>query len=182
MGVLHFWSPWLTHSNRFLKWHSYFNTIVFIYSCKITLNHSSKKNVARGQNVGAVQLDLPVWGKKIHIFMWNQTSKEQILDVNAVQFTIFIKSSQYCSKCNPNLASKKKKYSKSKTVLQYSNKKKSAGEPKETSASHSHFWQSFLNIFTPRNVSYAQRKHKHPSDPRTSGRRRVEIEGAVRNH
>lgn len=109
MGVLHFWSPWLTHSNRFLKWHSYFNTIVFIYSCKITLNHSSKKNVARGQNVGAVQLDLPVWGKKIHIFMWNQTSKEQILDVNSVQFTIFIKSSQYCSKSNPNLASKKKK-------------------------------------------------------------------------
>lgn len=78
-------------------------------------------------------------GKKIHIFMWNQTSKEQILDVNSVQFTIFIKSSQYCSKSNPNLASKKKKYSKSKTVLQYSNKKKSAGEPKETSASHSHF-------------------------------------------
>lgn len=114
--------------------------------------------------------------------MWNQTSKEQILDVNSVQFTIFIKSSQYCSKCNPNLASKEKKYSKSKTVLQYSNKKKSAGEPKETSASHSHFWQSFLNIFTPRNASYAQRKHRHPSDPRTSGRRWVEIEGAVRNH
>lgn len=74
-------------------------------------------------------------GKKIHIFMWNQILNEQILDVNSVQFTIFIKS-QYCSKCNPNLASKKKKYSNSKTVLQYSNKKKSAREPKENSAIH----------------------------------------------
>lgn len=114
--------------------------------------------------------------------MWNQTSKEQILDVNSVQFTIFIKSSQYCSKCNPNVASKeKKKYSKSKTVLQYSNKKKSAREPRETSAIHSHFWESFLNIFTPRNVSYAQRKHKHQSDPSRSERTQAEIERSVRN-
>lgn len=79
-------------------------------------------------------------GKKIHIFMWNQTSKEQILDVNSVQFTIFIKSSQYCSKCNPNLASKEKKNTVNPRLF-YSTatRKKSAGEPKETSASHSHF-------------------------------------------
>lgn len=72
--------------------------------------------------------------------MWNQTSKEQILDVTSVQFTIFIKSSQYCSKCNPNLASKGKKYSKSKTVLQYSNKKKVPERPQpltHTFESHS---------------------------------------------
>lgn len=50
MWVLHSWSPWLTHSNTFLKWHSYFNTIIFIYSFKISLNHSSgKKNNAEGR-------------------------------------------------------------------------------------------------------------------------------------
>lgn len=42
MWVLHSWSPWLTHSNTFLMWHSYFNTI-FIYSFKISLNHNSEK-------------------------------------------------------------------------------------------------------------------------------------------
>lgn len=43
MWVLHSWSPWLTHSNTFLKWHSYFNTIIFIYSFKISLIISLKK-------------------------------------------------------------------------------------------------------------------------------------------
>lgn len=37
MWVLHSWSPWLTHSNTFLKWHSYFNTIIFIYSLRFLL-------------------------------------------------------------------------------------------------------------------------------------------------
>lgn len=109
--------------------------------------------------------------KKIHIFMWNQTSTEQILDVNSVQFTIFIKSSQYCSKCNPNLASKEKKYSKSKTVLQYSNKKKVPERPQPVI----HTFEN-PNIFTPRNVSYARRKHKHQSDPSMSEPMQVETE------
>lgn len=57
MWVLHSWSPWLTHSNTFLKWHSYFNTIIFIYKFKISLNHSSKKtkqNKRRKQRWGEI--------------------------------------------------------------------------------------------------------------------------------
>lgn len=50
MWVLHSWSPWLTHSNTFLKWHSYFNTIIFIYRFKISLNHSSEKRQCWGED------------------------------------------------------------------------------------------------------------------------------------
>lgn len=50
MWVLHSWSPWLTHSNTFLKWHSYFNTIIFIYSLTFLLTIAlEKKNNAEGR-------------------------------------------------------------------------------------------------------------------------------------
>lgn len=128
MWVLHSWSPWLTHSNTFLMWHSYFNTI-FIYSFKISLNHNSEKCWREDKLLELYNFPQSWKGgrgrrkkvKEYILFKDSQQNKEY--RVNSVQFTIFKSSSQYCSKCHPKpLPPRKKIYSKSKTILQYSNR------------------------------------------------------------
>lgn len=129
MWVLHSWSPWLTHSNTFLMWHSYFNTI-FIYSFKISLNHNSEKWWREDKLLELYNFPQSWKGegggekkkvKEYILFKDSQQNKEY--RVNSVQFTIFKSSSQYCSKCHPKpLPPRKKIYSKSKTILQYSNR------------------------------------------------------------